>query len=298
ILEVHRCSLMLYDEEKKELFIAGSKGIPDEVAKSVRLVVGDPIAGTVAENREPLLVKNIEYEKGLKRANRPYYKSRSFMIVPIVFEDKLLGVINVTDKDSILGHEEIFSDVDLKILTAIAREVAVTLENFKIYKDLSTLTITDPLTNIYNYRQFAKSLEQEMKRADREKGDLCIFMMDIDKFKTYNDTFGHLEGDNLLREIGGIMKSQLRATDIVCRYAGDEFCIILPGADDKGAQMSADKIVKAVRAVKTFKRPVTISIGIAAYRSGMSQKDLIACADKALYQTKQNGRNGFSIHEE
>lgn len=292
ILEARRCSLMLMDQNGRELFIQGAKGLEEEVIKGCRVKVGEMVAGYVAQSRTPLLVKNIEYDERFQRSSRLYYFSRSFMSVPVVLEDKVIGVLNVTDKRT----AENFNEIDLRILGAIGREVGIAVENSRIYKELSHLTITDPLTLIYNYRQFSKSLSFEIKRCQRIDGNLCLIMMDLDDFKLYNDTFGHLEGDALLKEIGRILKSQLRETDIVCRYAGDEFTVILPDITTAGARIAAEKIRQAVEGA-SFKTKVTVSLGIAAYTPGITPYDLILKADRALYQAKGAGKNHIYVQE-
>ncbi len=295
ILEVEKCSIMLLDEDTNELCIQGFKGLQEDLVKTTRLKLGDPIAGVVAIQRKPLLVKNIEYDEHFKRANRPNYQSRSFMIVPITMEQKLIGVINVADKIPSSNREEIFTEIDLKILCALAREVAVAIENLKLYKELNYLTVTDSLTQIFNYRQFARSLEYEIQRSKRTKDPLSLIMMDIDDFKLYNDTFGHLEGDTLLKDVSTILKTQLRSTDVICRYAGDEFTVILPDTTVDGGRNSANKIKEAIEQYP-FKRKVTVSIGIAGYALGLTSHELVNKADKALYQAKKEGKNKISVN--
>ena len=296
ILESQKCSLMLKDKTTKELYMQGAKGLNDELIKVTRVKLGEPIAGIVAKEGDPLLVKNIEYEKRFQRAKRPSYLGRSFMIVPIKLEDKLMGVINVADKCSSLSYEEPFNEIDLRVLCTIARKVAVAIENVKVYQELNILSVTDPITQIYNHRRFSESLDHEIKRVKRGKGNLSIVMMDVDDFKSYNDTFGHLEGDELLKRLGRILKNQLRGTDIVCRYAGDEFAIVFPDTDADGAKKGAQKIKKAVGRYP-FKRKVTLSTGIAIYEPEMTKKDLIFKADKALYQAKHQGKDRICIYE-
>jgi diguanylate cyclase (GGDEF)-like protein len=121
-------------------------------------------------------------------------------------------------------------------------------------------------------------------------------MIDIDDFKSYNDTFGHQEGDALLRNLGQIFKEQLREVDIVCRYAGDEFAVILPDTKIEGARNAAEKIRKAV-ADFSFKKEVTLSLGVAKYIDKYSQYDLILSADKALYNAKNAGKNRIHISQ-
>jgi diguanylate cyclase (GGDEF)-like protein len=226
------------------------------------------------------------------------------MIVPIKLGDKVIGVINMADKllnknlskKSKLNYEEVFDDLDLRFLCTIARELSVALENVELLKELNSLVVTDPLVNIYNYRQFSRSLDYEMKRCRRNNITLCIIMIDIDDFKPYNDTFGHLEGDALLRNLGKIFKDQLREVDVVCRYAGDEFAIILPDTDVHGAEMAAQKIQNAVKRF-SFKKEVTLSYGIARCVGDCTQHDLIHNADKSLYQAKQAGKNCIRVFE-
>ena len=291
LLEAQKCSLMLLDKEGKGLFIQGARGLNEQVIKDCHMRLGEMVAGHVAQSRVPMLVKNIEYDERFKRASKPYYFSRSFMSVPLTLENKLIGVINVSDHVKARS----FNEIDLRILGATAREVAVALENMELYKQLNYLTITDPLTLIYNYRQFSQSLNFEIKRRQRVAGHLCLIILDIDGFKLYNDTLGHLEGDVLLKDMGGIFKTQLRETDIVCRYAGDEFAVILPDITIDGAKIAAEKIRQAVEKTQ-FKMPATISLGVAAYTRGLTQHEFILRADRALYEAKREGKNRVCAH--
>jgi len=305
ILEAQKCSLMLINEKMNKLEVKGAVGASDTVVKEAKLKLGEPIAGVVAGEGKPLLVKNIEYDKKYQRANRPRYFGRSFMIVPIKLGMKVFGVINVADKNltkglqkgSRLNYEEVFDELDLRILCTIAREVSVALDNVKLFEELNALAMTDPLVHIYNYRQFSTSLDYEIKRCRRSKCHLCIAMIDVDDFKSYNDSFGHQEGDALLKTLGRLFEENLREVDVVCRYAGDEFTIILPNTDIAGARQAAEKVLEAVRGFK-FKKKVTLSIGIAAYRDDLTQYQLISHADKALYQAKNKGKNRVCAFEE
>lgn len=298
ILEAQKCSLMMADDQQKFLTIAAARGLSEDVVKAAKIELGEPVAGIVVGEGRPLLVKNIEYDRRFYRANRPSYLGRSFMVVPIKLGNKCVGVINVADKivkknlhkGSRLNYEESFNEMDLRVFCVIAREVSIAFENVKLYNELNSLAVTDPLTHIFNYRQFSKSLDYEIKRARRSGAPLCLIMIDLDDFKSYNDTFGHLQGDDLLINLGRIFKEQLREVDIVCRYAGDEFAIILPGTDIPGAQYAAKKIQETVGQF-AFKEKVTLSFGIAKYVQGWSQYEFILNADKTLYRAKQEGKN-------
>ncbi len=290
ILEAKRCSLMMEDPKTGCLTILGAVGVPQDIIEKTQVKLGEQIAGQIAQDQEPLLVKNIEYDERFGRAKLPYYLGRSFMSVPFRVNDKISGVINVADKSSFLRQEEPFSEIDFKILRIMAKRLSSAVENVTLFKELNLQTVTDPITQIYNYRLFSESLDQELRRLKRNKTDLCVSMIDMDHFKSYNDAFGHVAGDELLRTFGEMLKSNLRDTDIVCRYAGDEFCVVFPNTDIKGAQQAAEKVRKVVEEYP-FKKQITLSIGIAQYQEGLSKKDLILRADAALYKAKEGGRN-------
>ncbi len=302
ILEAKRCSLMVLDDQKKTLSIAGARGLTGQVVKEAEVKLGEMIAGVVAQNGEPILVRNIEYDRVFQRANRPTYLGRSFIIAPIKLGDRVVGVINVSDKnvkegleqDIKMSHEEPFNDIDLRVLCAIGREVSVAFENVKLYKELSSLAVTDSLTHIDSYRQFSKSLDYEIKRCRRNNIPLCVIMIDIDDFKPYNDAFGMEEGDVLLRNMGQVFRHRLREVDIICRYSGDEFAIILPDTDEAGARNAGLKIQEAVKRF-TFKKEMTVSLGIAVYTGEVSQYQLVLNADEALHQAKQEGKDRLCV---
>ncbi|MGE0268444.1 MAG: diguanylate cyclase [Candidatus Omnitrophota bacterium] len=297
ILESNRCSLMMAENDSTSLKVCEAKGMDKDVMASTKVDWGEPIAGKVAKEGKPILIKNIEYDDHYKEFKKPSYRGRSLMAAPLIYNENLVGVICVTDKKDEILYGEPFNNIDLKILITIASKVVIALENVKMYNDLNLLSHTDPITQIYNYRLFSQSLDREISRFKREKNDLAIFMMDLDSFKSYNDTYGHIEGDELLKNLGKILKENLRESDIVCRYAGDEFCVVLPNTNIEGAQKAAEKVVKGVREFPHFKRVVTISIGIAPYIDGLDKKEFIKHADAALYDAKHSGKNTVKVYQ-
>ncbi len=291
ILEAEKCSLMLLDPDANELSIRGAKGLDDEIIRRSRVKVGTSIAGMVAEENCPILVRDIESNVRFSRQNRPSYQTKSFMSAPIKVHNRVIGVVNLADKRS--DQEQVFSETDLNILCTIVHLASVAIENADFVQQLTHLSMTDPLTGIYNHRYFVASLDREIHRANRYGKPLCLFMIDVDNFKTYNDAYGHLEGDYLLKTVAGILKSNLRVVDIVCRYAGDEFVVILPETDSAEAVTAAEKIKKAIEHA-ILKQKVTISIGIAQYASpNMNKYDFILKADTALFQAKKQGKNAI-----
>ncbi|MFH1360405.1 MAG: diguanylate cyclase [Candidatus Omnitrophota bacterium] len=288
ILESSRCSLMLYDEKTNDLCLKGHVGFSDNFDIPERKKLGDPIAGLIALEGKSVLVEDIEKDKRFSRRNMPYYQSKSFISAPLKLGDKLMGVLSVTNKQS--EQTKIYNDLDLKILNMIVRHVAVAIEASHLYKELKFLTITDPLTGIYNFRHFAQSLDREINRARRYKRPLCLLMIDIDDFKTYNDTFGHLDGDILLKELSKLFSLHTRNVDIVSRYAGDEFVIILPDTDVADAECVAGKILANVGKLR-LKQKATISIGLVKFGGQKDRYELMLKADTALYQAKKEGKN-------
>ena len=163
---------------------------------------------------------------------------------------------------------------------------------------LAELAVTDPMTGLYNNRHFQQRLREEMTRAIRHGTPLALIMMDIDNFKHYNDTFGHPEGDELLTRLAGILRETVREGDVVCRYGGEEFAIILPQTDAQEAFLVADRVRNAVEECPFPGREqqphgkVTLSAGIAVYPVNASTVgELIKRADEALYKAKQQDKN-------
>ncbi len=293
ILDVQRCSLMLLDNNTKELSIKGAHGLSEDIIQDTRVKLGEQIAGLVALYGTPLLVNDMDKDSPFIRKSRPSYNSKSFISVPIKLERKIIGVVNVAGKG--ISKNDIFTQTDLRILSAIVRQAAVAIENANLYRELKYLSITDSLTGLYNHRHFVKSLDQEIKRLKRYPGSMCLMMIDVDHFKSYNDTFGHQEGDLVIREVSSVLRKNLREIDLACRYGGDEFAVILLETKVFKAEIVAKKFQKAMENLE-FKKKITLSIGIAAYSNNNDRHELIVKADRALYQSKKEGRDRISIY--
>ncbi|MBP9855227.1 MAG: diguanylate cyclase [Candidatus Omnitrophica bacterium] len=293
ILDAQKCSIMLVDNNQGELCIKSAKGFDNDIF-TMKIKIGESIAGLVAQEGEPLLVKNIKQYPKFQLAAESSHLGNSFMSVPIMLGEEVIGVINVAEK----GNEKYksFNEVDLKILCSISREVAVSIENLRMYKELHFLTITDSLTGLHNFRHFNQSLDYEIKRVKRLSRPLGLIMIDIDNLKLYNDTFGHPEGNRLLQDIGKILRKNVRDIDIVCRYGGDEFVIILPETKSEEANIVAERLRKSVQTAE-FQQTVTISVGVGMYTEKMTRHDLIAKADQALYKAKKEGKNKVCVFD-
>ncbi len=295
VLEAGKCSLMIVDDDTRELCIKGHKGIEDKFIHSGEFKREGSVAGVIARECKPLLITDIEHDKRFLRKKGVSYKTKSFISAPIKLGGNVMGFINVADKKSKEGI--VFSGLDLKILCMLVRQVAVAMENAKLYRDLTHLSITDPLTHLYNFRYFSKMLDHEIVRLKRHpERPLSLLMIDVDDFKSYNDTFGHLDGDTLLQKMGKAFEQSIRDVDIVCRYAGDEFVIILPDSDVSSAKIVAARIRGTVAAL-SLKREVTVSIGVAQCTAHNTNRyELIQRADIELSKSKKAGKNMVHSH--
>jgi diguanylate cyclase (GGDEF)-like protein/PAS domain S-box-containing protein len=290
ILGVQRCSLMILDVETRELLIKGAKGLDENIIIHTRIKPGESIAGLVARDGTPFLVTDIEVDPTIARKNSSSYKSKSFLSVPITLRDKVIGVFNASDKGP--RGEDIFTPSDLKIISMIIQQAAIAIENANYCRELEYLSITDSLTGLYNHRYFMRTLRHEAARSNRHGNQLCLLMFDVDDLKSYNDVYGHLEGDRLLKEISRAVKESLRVVDIMCRYAGDEFMIILLETSILQVKVIAEKIRDAVSGLN-LKKKVTLSMGIATCRNNINAHDFILKTDQALYQAKKEGKDGI-----
>jgi len=148
------------------------------------------------------------------------------------------------------------------------------------------MAIIDNLTRIYNRMYLNEALHKEVEHAKRYKKPLAIIIMDIDDFKQYNDNFGHLQGDVVLKQIANTLSKHLRGTDILARFGGDEFIVILPETDQEGLQTVAEKLGKAIRAQTFHGESVGVSIGTASFQPEWSSTQLVEQADRDMYQRK------------
>jgi diguanylate cyclase (GGDEF)-like protein len=185
---------------------------------------------------------------------------------------------------------------DKEKFVILATQFALAYRRIKLYKEIETLAITDALTTIYTRRYFLERFEEEIKRAQAHKGKMAFLMLDVDHFKMINDQYGHLTGDEVLKQVATIIKESIREIDIAGRYGGEEFCVVLPDTDSPAAIMVAERIRKAVekKVIKAYDATlrITISIGVAAFPSdGKIAEELMDKADWALYRAKSQGRN-------
>ncbi len=304
LLKAEQGSLMLIDQETEDLLLSAKKGTVEGLADQVRIHRGEGIAGRVAEFGEALLVEDLEQDQRIRQKNRLHYKTRSFISIPLKIGDRVIGVLNLSDKTT----GEVFNEEDLKLIQAFATHAAIVMERnvfLKRTEALEKLTITDHLTGLANRRYLFERLKEELSRSERHGHRLSLLMLDLDGFKHCNDTRGHPFGDQVLKEMALTIVNTIRSIDLAARYGGDEFIIILPETDEALARDIAERIRACLekRCAVPPQDPecgeqerITVSIGIACYpEHGLALEQLLKNVDTALYCAKRSGKNRIAV---
>lgn len=287
---------------------------------------GKGVLGLVWQSGEIVVVENYsEWE-----FRDPAYANEDLHAIagiPIKIGNEIIGVLEVVNKKS----SRTFSNEELQILTRFATMAALVLDNAQLLDateyeiserkrkeaslqkhvaeieqlqaELREQALNDPLTGLYNRRYLNEAIEREIAQARHEKAFLSVIVSDIDHFKTINDSHGHQIGDKLLTEIATVMKTNARESDIVCRYGGEEFLLVLPGANLASAVRRAEELRQKCQKILVRHEgedlKVTMSFGVATYPDhGEGAGEIITQADKALYRSKQNGRNQVTLWKE
>lgn len=218
-----------------------------------------------------------------------YAETNSRMCIPLISFGQTLGLL-VLDSD----HKDAFNLNDVQPLESVADICATAIQNAHYVDRVKQLAYLDGLTGIFNRRFFELRITEEIERARRFDTGMAVIMIDIDQFKRLNDEFGHLLGDEVLRQVSSVFHGQLRKIDVVCRYGGEEFAILLSQTSPEHAMGVAEKLRKITESWQFpgVARPVTISAGVATYSDQASTRDeLVKTADAGLYAAKQAGRN-------
>jgi diguanylate cyclase (GGDEF)-like protein len=223
---------------------------------------------------------------------------QNYLCLPMAAHGQALGIFYIEcpekcDSDQLDAH--------LNILQRLAEMSSMWIAGLNLIERFESESIRDGLTNLFNRRFMEISLDRELRLAARSKSDLSLLMLDIDHFKRFNDTFGHEAGDQILQEVAEILRDAVRTEDIVCRYGGEEFLVILPGMGTDDSFHRAEDIRERVSAMRlNFNaeavQRVTISIGVSTYpQVGQTTEELLRAADGALYDAKESGRNRVAV---
>ena len=301
-IDAEKGSLMLYDMTDNTLQVKVVYGLKDPkvefdinngVIECSKLKANEGIAGKVFAEKKSIITNLGQNDPRFKQANLANNIS-SMICVPLIAKGEAIGVINITNKK----NNKLFNKQDLEFIEALSNQAAIAIDNAKLYE----LATKDGLTKLYIHRHFRALLEAEITRASRYKHVVSLLMMDIDNFKHVNDTYGHLIGDRVLKEIAVTIKNTVRNIDVPARYGGEEFTVILPETAAKDATIIAERLRKNIESIEI---PIddkvilkaSVSIGISEFpSSATNSEELISTADQALYKAKNDGKNCIYVH--
>ena len=221
------------------------------------------------------------------------------LCIPMLAQSETVGLLHVSRRGVFEGEGSTPLDALFQPATTFAEHLALAVANLQLREKLRNQSIRDPLTGLFNRRYMEESLERELHRAARHSTEVGVLMLDLDHFKEFNDSFGHESGDLALCKVAEVFLSNLRGEDIACRYGGEEFVLVLPGASIEDARLRALAIAEHIRnqpplpsADGGATRTLTVSIGVAAFPTdGSAGKDIVRVADTLLYQAKASGRD-------
>ncbi len=295
LLQAERASLLVRSGKSDSLYAKASIGTSTDLKKTTN--IGSRIARHTLDQGDPVIVSDMA-AAGLQIAPSDWrYKTQSFISFPILIGDRRIAVMNFTDR----AGGEAFSERDIELLQTIAPQIAVAIDRTELKDragEFEQLSVTDALTGLLNRRYLDERLDEELTRARRHHTEMSLMMIDVDNFKSYNDSFGHTAGDVALTMVAAAMKDTLRADDVAARFGGEEFAILLPRTNIEEAASIAERIRLRVEHTRFPNRQITISIGIAGQSAEFeTPKDWITAADMALYEAKHLGRNNVQVYE-
>jgi diguanylate cyclase (GGDEF)-like protein len=252
------------------------------------LRVGDCLCGLAAKNMEVIISSNCTTDKR-HIVTYPGMAEHGHIIIPLIARGAVKGVLCLYLPPDVTVDENI-----IKLFDALGNQIGVAIDNARLYEKTKKYSLHDPLTGLANRRMMHIVFDRSINRAKRYKEPFSVIMLDIDHFKKYNDTHGHFEGDRLLIELAKLIVHETREIDLVVRYGGEEFIVLLPETDlDKACE-----VAERMRGTIDEKCATTISLGVSTYNKNIQTKDeLIKNVDAALYNAKKRGRNRVEVKQ-
>lgn len=287
-------SIALYDDSKESMDLVLSHGfdgaVSDEHTWPIRK---GGLTEYILNRNSPIIIGNIANFDEVDSSELEKLDIKSLIAVPLIVERRCIGILYV---DDFVPRD--YTANEVSVLSLLATQAAVAIERMQRFEHNRLLAITDGLTGLYNHRYYVKSLKKEISRSKRNSHQLSIIIVDIDHFKHFNDTNGHLQGNEALKAVAAILKLALRKIDILSRYGGEEFAIILPATGKKQALQAANRICAMIRSEiipgmeNQPSKQLTLSAGVASFpEDAKNDADLTDRADKALYLAKELGRD-------
>ncbi|HUK57393.1 MAG TPA: diguanylate cyclase [Nitrospiria bacterium] len=291
-------SLTIFEEKQGTMSLAAVKGVTKRFSNKNRWKVRQGgLTSHILNQDVPLAVQDVKRHPKFDNPIMVREGIRSLIASPLKTEGRIVGILYVDD-----FKPRQFTTREVSLLSLLSTFAAMAIEKTKLLESTRQLAITDELTGLYNHRHFRQQLSLEVNRADRYHRSLSLMMIDIDYFKNYNDTNGHLKGNEVLKDLGKILKEISREVDIVARYGGEEFTIIMPETTRRRALILSERLRRRIafhkfeNARSQPNKRLTVSIGLASYpECAANAFDLIAEADKALYEAKRAGRNTVCV---
>jgi diguanylate cyclase (GGDEF)-like protein len=302
-LHYDSCSIFLIERENLVLK-AITREFPQETI-GLKINIGKGITGLCA--REKKVVNVADISKNCEYIPSGMTGIQSEIAAPIILEKELLGVLTIESK-----RLNAFNEDDERLLSILCYQIAVAIRNARSYTEIEKMSITDPMTGLYNFRYFYERLLSEIARAARYHHPLAMIIIDLDDFKSINDNFGHQKGDEVLKRVAHALQSGIRRQDettimknieidIAARYGGDEFILILPETKLEGALVTAERLKKIlVEKLSLFmslvtndgrRQIITGSFGVSALKEGESLEILLKRCDQAMCEAKRQGKN-------
>jgi diguanylate cyclase (GGDEF)-like protein len=298
LLRPSNWALLLIDESTHELFFQISVGKNSNIIKDVKIGIGTGLIGWVAKTGEDAIVNDVSLDERFSPETDGllHQQVQSLVCVPLKSKERVLGVIVLVN-----CFEQEFPAEDLSMLRSLADYAAIAIENAIYVKRIQELTITDDCTSLFNSRHFNSMIDSELSRSKRYNYTFGLVFLDLDHFKVVNDTHGHLCGSRLLKEIGRLIKQNLRDIDSAYRYGGDEFIVLLPQTNKLSSILVAHRLCDLLNSTpiqieKDVSVTITASFGVATFPEDATSKlELVRLADQAMYSVKNETRNGVGV---
>lgn len=288
----HDANIFLYQDDQLKFGAAlDVSGVRNHLIAMPR---EDGLTYSVARTKKTVVIDDVSHHPMFAEVSPEMYGS--IMSIPLMMGEVVVGVMNMSRP-----HVGGFTQAEMRLLNLLADQAAVAIINARLHQAVSNQALSDTLTGLPNRRALDARMDSEVKRAIRYGRSFAVLMMDMDGFKSINDTWGHLFGDQVLYELAQFLSSKLRSTDFLARYGGDELTMILPEADLVNASLLGDKLRKYLADFEITqpdgnRRHLGVSGGIAVYpRHGRNASDLLRAADEALYRAKKYSRNSFLL---
>jgi diguanylate cyclase (GGDEF)-like protein len=286
-------SLSIYKPDRKELFLVSANGFSSEFYLSSRYRVRPGgLTEHILSQNEPVVVTKISEHPEFNNPILLKEGIQSLIAIPLISDEGPVGILYVDD-----FKERSFSPSVIEVLKLLAIQATIAIQKQQAFEQIKALSILDPVTGLFNRRYFNDILVSEMERAYRLTRPLSLILFDIDHFKGINDRYGHMTGDQVLKDLAGILGSMLRRYDVFCRFGGDEMIILMSDTDIFGAQMVAERLRTKVAEAKLLPAgsDLSCSFGVNALEINetpkLSRDEFLNRTDHALYEAKNQGRN-------